>query len=139
MSDSSFLGAGADVERGVPDDNTTLLEVVASYERAGWTGDFSVDQESRVLCLTCRTASEPGTVDVASLRRLEGASDPSDMMAVVALRCPNCGTDGLLVLNYGPEASAEQAQVLVALPDHRGTGDLPDAQTPDEADASNKE
>ena len=40
MSDSSYLGAGADVERGVPDDNTTLLEVVASYERAGWTGDF---------------------------------------------------------------------------------------------------
>jgi hypothetical protein len=142
MSDSSYLGseppaaAGAGPPDPPPDDNTTMLEVLESYGRAGYTGDFSVGDDAEVLCHTCRQRSAPADLIVTSLRRLEGASDPADMMAVVALTCPQCGTDGTLVVNYGPESSAAQAQVLVALPDHRGQGPLADAQTPDEAEAS---
>jgi hypothetical protein len=126
----------ADSPASVPDDNTTLLEVLASYQAAGFRGDFSVADEGLVLCHTCRTLLDPNQVDEVSLRRLEGASDPADMLAVVAIGCPACDTDGILLLNYGPEASAEQATVLLALNDHRGRSHLPDAQTPDESDAS---
>ncbi|MGD9795237.1 MAG: hypothetical protein AB7V43_17340 [Acidimicrobiia bacterium] len=50
------------------------------------------------------------------LHRLEGATDPDDMSTVSALRCPACGEHGLLVTSYGPEADADEADVLVALP-----------------------
>jgi hypothetical protein len=49
------------------------------------------------------------------LYRLEGASDPDDMVAVAALRCPSCKTRGTLVLSYGPETSAVDADVLCCL------------------------
>jgi hypothetical protein len=124
------------LEAQTPNDNTTLLEVLHSYEHAGYLGDFSVDDEANVLCHTCQNRANPADIQALSLRRLEGASDPSDMLAIVALSCPVCDTKGLLLVNYGPEASAEQARVLIALDDRRGQGSLPDAQTPDEAEAS---
>jgi hypothetical protein len=49
------------------------------------------------------------------MHRLEGASDPADMLAAVAATCPTCGTRGVLVANYGPEAMIEDADVLRAL------------------------
>ncbi len=58
-----------------------------------------------------------------ALRRTEGASDPADMLAVVALCCPACDTRGTAVLNYGPEATVDDAEVLVGLEDERrGSG-----------------
>jgi hypothetical protein len=64
--------------------------------------------------------SPPGAVELVSIRRLEGASDPADMLAVVALRCPACGAQGVLTLGYGPDTSPEEADVLLGLEDHRG-------------------
>jgi hypothetical protein len=113
-----------------------VLEVLASYAASGFAAEFSVDDNALVLCHSCRNRLDPSDLDEVSLRRLEGASDPADMLAVVALSCPRCNADGILLLNYGPEATAEQGQVLLALNDHRGEGDLPQSQTPDEADAS---
>ena len=55
------------------------------------------------------------------LCRLEGVSDPDDMLAAAALRCPNCGALGTVLLNYGPEAPIDDAEVLLALADERGT------------------
>jgi hypothetical protein len=54
---------------------------------------------------------------VLELRRLEGASDPDDMLAVVAVECRNCGLRGSLVLNYGPTATEEDEAVLLGLGD----------------------
>ena len=53
------------------------------------------------------------------LRRLEGASDPDDMLAVVGLACPHCSAQGTAVLGYGPEAAAVDAEVLERLEDAR--------------------
>ena len=47
---------------------------------------------------------------VLELRRLEGASDPDDMLAVVAVECANCGLRGSLVLNYGPTATEDDCR-----------------------------
>jgi hypothetical protein len=54
---------------------------------------------------------------VSALARVEGASDPDDMAAVVAVTCPRCSARATLVVKYGPEASAADADVLLALPD----------------------
>jgi hypothetical protein len=54
------------------------------------------------------------------LRRIEGASDPADMIAIAAVKCPNCGTKGTAVLGFGPEADEDDAEVLRRLsPDGR--------------------
>ncbi len=124
-------GGGADV----PTDNTSMLEVLRDYEAAGYSGQFSVVDDALVLCHTCRTRSEPGSLEVVSMRRLEGASDPADMMILAVVTCPACATGGVLTLNYGPEASAEQAEVQAALNDRRGTGSLPANRAPERNEA----
>jgi hypothetical protein len=70
-----------------------------------------------VRCFSCDTEFAPADAAVETLRRLEGASDPDDMLAVLPVTCPSCSVRGTLVLAYGPEASLEDSEVLAALPD----------------------
>ena len=97
---------------GVARDATTLLEVLHAFEEKGFKGGLSVRAEAAIECLTCRCVQPAGSFDARALRRLEGASDPDDLLAVAALVCPNCQARGALVLNYGPLSSAEDAAVL---------------------------
>lgn len=92
-----------------------LGEVVDDHEDVGFDGQFKAEPGAQIRCLTCNVAG-PATAHRADLvTRLEGASDPADMAIVVPLVCPSCGTKGTLIANYGPEASADEADVLVAL------------------------
>jgi ferredoxin len=97
----------------------TIAGLVAELERHGYTGQFAARPGIQVECLTCRRSCPAAVVELDALRRLEGASDPDEMAAVCALRCPHCGALGTLVLPYGPEASAVDAEVLAALDDRR--------------------
>jgi hypothetical protein len=101
---------------GVAQDAMTLGEVLEAFEAEGFHGQFVARRDAIVECVTCKTKTPAR--DVAGdhrLRRLEGASDPADMLAVAALVCPSCGTQGTLVLNYGPEASQVDDEVLRSL------------------------
>jgi hypothetical protein len=102
-------------DAGVARDASTLAEIVDGFGRDGFTGSFRSDPGARVACLTCRAVVEGSTLRPASMRRLEGASDPADMLAVAALVCPVCAARGTLVLGYGPDASPEDSDVLSAL------------------------
>lgn len=101
---------------GVARDATTLGEVLDGLEAEGYSGQFIARQGALLECTTCKTQT-PASKAAGShrLRRLEGASDPDDMLAVAALTCPSCGTKGTLVLNYGPEASSTDDEVLQTL------------------------
>jgi len=70
-----------------------------------------------VQCEGCEQPTPAGEVQVDALYRIEGASDPDDMSAVLAIVCPSCATKATLVLHYGPMATADDADVLAALPD----------------------
>lgn len=94
----------------------TLRGVLHEFEEAGSRGQFGAREGGIIHCFTCRQDFAPRDADVQTLRRLEGASDPADMIAVLPLTCPKCGTEGTLVLAYGPEASLEDSEVLAALP-----------------------
>lgn len=115
------------IGRGTPSDNTTLLDVLHRYEGAGYASQFGAatapDGGVGVRCFACRTVSSPQAVEVVSLRRLEGASDPDDMIAVVAMQCPSCGARGTLALGYGPDSAPEEAELLLHLDDRRGAED----------------
>jgi hypothetical protein len=96
-------------------DLRTLADVLTLLERRGYAGQFAPTPGGHVRCLTCREEfpAEDATVD--TLSRMEGVSDPADMLAVPALTCPRCGAAGALVLNYGPESDVDHADVLARL------------------------
>ena len=116
-----------------PSDHTTLTAVLAGYAGGGFDASFSSRDASMIECLTCGTTLPAGQFTIASLRRLEGASDPDDMIAVVAITCPTCKSQGVLVLGYGPMASAQDSDILVALRDGRGEDTLAADASPSDA------
>jgi hypothetical protein len=100
---------------GVARDAETLLDVLQAFECEGYTSQFAARDAAQIECMTCKTLHRADAVNVRQLRRLEGASDPDDMLAVAALTCASCGARGTLILNYGPAASTEDAEVLRGL------------------------
>lgn len=133
--------AGTDPSAGIdpgdgapqpPSDNTTLTEVLDSYAASGFASTFWAEADGNVRCDACQSLQPSRTMTMHSMRRLEGASDPADMAAVVATSCPVCGAEGTMVLSYGPGASEHDADVLIALVDRRDTPGLPQNAAPDE-------
>jgi hypothetical protein len=115
-------GPEHDDTAGDPHD-VTLVEVLHELEATGYRGDFFVDEDDgRVCCGACRTCQAPEQVTLDGVRRLEGASDPADMAAVLAISCAECGSRGTAVVRYGPEASAGEAILLRHLDDARPAG-----------------
>ena len=115
-----------------PSDNTTLMEVLDGYRAGGFVADFFGEEGTTVRCGTCDSVLAANKLTMHSVRRLEGASDPADMMAVVATSCPVCASNGTMVLAYGPNASPEEADIWIALTDRRGESNLPAGASPDE-------
>ncbi|HEX2701748.1 MAG TPA: hypothetical protein VHM89_16215 [Acidimicrobiales bacterium] len=97
-------------------DGITLLEAIRTLEGAGYTGQLAAC-DGGVQCFSCRTVSRPGDVNVERICRTEGASDPADMVAVAAVRCPSCHTRGTLALKYGPGSAPEEGEILALLDD----------------------
>jgi hypothetical protein len=100
---------------GVARDASTITDVLRTFESDGFRGQFIAREDGLVECTACHERTAASTIAVAQVRRLEGASDPDDMLAVAALVCPSCGTRGTVVLGYGPVATIEDADVLFAL------------------------
>ena len=111
-------GSGEPVSAG----DTPLTRVLDELDAAGWSGQFMAVEGGSIRCLTCREQFDAAATDADEVRRLEGASDPADMVLVVRTTCPHCETRGVLVAHYGPEASGEEADVVAALPRTPATG-----------------
>ena len=93
----------------------TLTEILATLDAAGFSAQMAARPDGMIQCLTCREVSPAADFDMQAMRRTEGASDPDDMLAVVGIVCPRCGTRGTAVLGYGPEADPDDAEVVVRL------------------------
>ena len=101
-------------EGRMPDDKT-IEEVMAAMEAEGYAGQMAARAGATIMCFVCRQESPADEVAVHALHRIEGVSDPDDMLAVAALACPRCGALGTIVLGYGPEADPDESDVLVRL------------------------
>jgi len=104
---------------GVPSDNTSLLEVLETFRAEGYDGTLWVASNGNIRCEGCDTEIPPEDVRVHEIRRLEGASDPDDMLAVVAGECSTCGKKGTLVVHFGPETSPEEQDAFARLTKNR--------------------
>ena len=101
-----------------PQYGATLGEIMGTMDAAGFGAQMASRPGGMILCFTCRNESPAREFDMQAQRRTEGASDPDDMLAIVGLVCPRCGTKGTAVLGYGPEADDDDAEVLVRLGIH---------------------
>ena len=106
------------VEPGVPTDRT-LVEVLAGLAEEGFTEDVLVREDGHVCCRRCGHCVAPQDMQLRHFRRVEGASDPGDMAAVLGLECPECGTRGSAVVRYGPEAGPGDVIILQHVDDRR--------------------
>lgn len=106
-------------------DNLTLMDVLNRLGASGFTTQFGVTDDGGVMCFECRVTAAPNSLEVVSIERTEGASDPDDMLAIAAVRCPSCSARGALTLKYGPESSLEESTVLTALHQATVKGDWP--------------
>ena len=109
------------VEPGVPVDRT-LVELLAGLAEEGFTEDVLVRDDGWVCCRRCDHCVSPDEMQLKALRRVEGASDPADMAAVLGLECPQCGARGTAIVRYGPEAGMGDAIILQHVDDRRSPG-----------------
>ena len=109
-------------------ENETLVDVINRWKAEGFGGDFQVKRADGsgggvvLRCRACNDVHEPAQSEILDIARFEGASDPDDESVAFALRCVHCGTRGILVAAYGPNATAEEADAIVALQDGRSRG-----------------
>lgn len=108
-----------------PGHESTITDVLEGYAQGGFSSSFDVTGASALECHECGAVSSPNDVSMSSLRRLEGASDPDDMVAVVAITCPACSARGTVILGFGPTATPEESDVLKELRDDRGDAEAP--------------
>src|SRR5579859_6028676 len=87
-------------------DGMTLSEALDRFQEAGFRSQFAARENATIECFSCHTTSPADSVELAALIRTEGASDPDDMIAVAALRCPRCGARGTVALKFGPAATS---------------------------------
>jgi hypothetical protein len=132
--------AGDDATKATPEpaldptqplEENTVVGLLDRYAADGYDTELMVTREGTIRCLACEHESDPANTDLDSMQRIEGASDPDDLQVIAALRCPNCGALGAVVIAYGPNASPEDADVLAALEDRRRTRDLSINQPPE--------
>jgi hypothetical protein len=106
-----ILEAGVDTE-------PSLSRLVEKLKEQGFKCQLQVLPGGRVSCSECRREAHASALHIESYRRFEGQSDPDDMLFVAAVRWPKADAAdcrGVLVLGFGPTASAEHKQVLAAL------------------------
>ena len=101
---------------GAPSDNDTLQNVLDGLAAEGYDGESDALEGGSIRWRRCRHEAPAADTTVELLRRMEGASDPADMLAAMGVTCPVCGDKAALVVHYGPTAGSADADVLVALP-----------------------
>jgi hypothetical protein len=113
------IGEPGPNEPGVARGAQSLIEVLADLAAEGYDGEFRItrDDPARLECLRGGHTFAPGDARVSRIHRLEGASDPDEMLLIAAVQCPVCGALGVVTIGYGPAADEGSASVLEQLPD----------------------
>jgi hypothetical protein len=110
----------------------SVVEILRDYAGAGFSGDAFAGEYGLILCGSCQSRVAASYVQVYSIRRLEGASDPADNVAVLALICPVCQSRATMVLKYGPEASPDEVTIWHQTKDCRDRKIFPGDMAPGE-------
>lgn len=97
--------------------DVSLIEALDRFGQAGWTANHLAAPDGHVRCGDCNVESAAASITIDARHRLEGASDPQDMIYVFGFSCPACGTPGVIAAGYGPAASEQDQRLIAALGD----------------------
>jgi hypothetical protein len=95
---------------------SSVTDAVALLEAEGFGSGLSI-VDGHALCAACELAHAVPDIVVRETFRFEGDTDPGDEEIVLGVECPVCGTRGIIVSAFGPDASTE----LIELVAHLGT------------------
>lgn len=96
----------------------SMLETVERLQEKGYDASMRAVDDG-LECSSCSQTVPSSEFGFEELRRVEGTSDPDDMVAVVAGHCPRCGAGVTAALHYGALAYPEEAEALSAMIDLR--------------------
>ncbi len=111
------MSNAADANESMTAADAPLVEVLDRFHQAGWSANHLAVPNGGVRCGNCNATIAAGLIKIDATHRLEGASDPQDMMYVFGFSCPACGTRGVIVAGFGPAASEHDQQLIAALGD----------------------
>lgn len=94
----------------------SLSEILTAADHHGADTNMSPTPDGMIRCSGCGTTSRPEDVTRDWVHRLEGTSDPDELLSASAIRCPRCGRTGVLVLPFGPLADEVEARIARTLP-----------------------
>ena len=92
----------------------TVLDAVRTLEGLGYTDDLRLE-DGGVLCSACGARHAPERLVITHTYRFEGESNPDDEAIVLGVECPSCGTRGVIVSAYGPQADPGLFELLQRL------------------------
>ena len=95
--------------------DSSVTTVLDTFAAAGWAANHIVRPGAEMTCGNCSVATPASDLAAEAMHRLEGASDPDDMQAVIGLTCPACSTGGAIVIGFGPTASEPDSEFFAAL------------------------
>ena len=93
-----------------------MPELLEALHHQGYVCEFTPHLGGRVTCESCGIDADATEGKIDAFHRFEGMSNPDDVCMVAALRLPHPDGEcrGLLVLGFGPSASAEDKAILAA-------------------------
>ena len=91
-----------------------MQQAIARLRAEGFVIDFSAAPGGRLRCNECGELTDASDVVVEETVRFEGESNPDDENILVAVST-RCGHRGLFSSAYGPDAPADDAEILRTL------------------------
>lgn len=94
-----------------------VKDSLKSLEELGFTGQFIVRPNQILVCAACRSEMTPEDILLKDLRRVDFETDPGQQSLIAGLICPTCDVRGTYAFTYGPQADANEAEILRKLRD----------------------
>jgi hypothetical protein len=97
---------------------TSQTRVEAKLKSEGYTEDFRVGEDDRLMTMKSDKAYGVEDVRIVDFYRFEGETNPDDMAIVYAIEC-NDGVKGTISNSYGPYAD-QNVDAFLKLVEDRG-------------------
>lgn len=96
----------------------TLTATLDAWARAGYRSNLIADGGA-LRCTQTGARYDPGELDVDSVARFEGSSNPSDQSILFALSRPGAGLRGVYLSNFSANIAPEEVGIVEQLEEPR--------------------
>lgn len=101
----------------------TVSQAIDRLVEMGYAVEFSVADHAHQSA-ACRADDGRLRLTITRRYRFEGASDPGDEAVVVGVVCEVCGTAGIVVSAFGPDADDELIELAQFMHEDQAGGQI---------------